>query len=67
MNKEKIIKYLSLIGKGVGVVGSMNAIPGVSPTTGAIIFMIASCVKDVVNRALDFLDDGSVNGSNKSS
>lgn len=62
--KEKVIKVLTLLGKGFGLLSSLNAIPGVSPDKGVIIFFCASLLKDVVNRVVDFLDDGTVNNSN---
>lgn len=65
MKHEKLLKALTLVGKVVGTVGAFNQIPGVSPQTGVIIFLAASCIKDVVNRIGDFLDDGQSNGSFK--
>ena len=59
------VKVLSYVGKALGIVASLNAIPGVSPQVGMIIFFVASLLKDTANRVADFLDDGQVNQSVK--
>lgn len=63
MNKNTVIKLLTTVGKGLGLISSMGAIPMVSPEKGVIIFFIASLLKDVVNRVADFVDDGKINNS----
>lgn len=62
---SKTIKILSLAGKLLGGVCAMNVIPGVSPEKGVLIFLIASILKDAVNRIGDYLDDGQQNNSFK--
>ncbi len=49
---------LSFVTKAAGFIATLNAIPGVSPSEGVIIFFVASLVKDTVNRIGDFLDHG---------
>jgi hypothetical protein len=53
-----ILKTLSYVAKAAGFIATLNAIPFVSPTTGVIIFFIASLLKDTVDRVGDFLDSG---------
>lgn len=60
---NNILRYLTLIGKLVGLVGTFSAIPGLDPHTATLLFLISSVVKDVVNRVGDWLDDGRPNGS----
>ncbi len=60
---QKVVKILALVGKGLGLLGTLNTIPGVPPEKGVIIFVAASIVKDVVNRVGDYLDDGVENKS----
>lgn len=62
---KKSIKILTLLGKVLGAVGTLDVIPGVSPERGVLIFLIASIAKDAVNRIGDWLDDGKVNDSFK--
>lgn len=62
---DKAIKYLSLVGKAAGLLGSLQVIPGISPQTSVIVFFVASVIKDLVNRIGDYLDDGKENGSFK--
>jgi hypothetical protein len=50
--------FLSYIAKAAGFVATLNAIPGISPAKGVIIFFVASLVKDTVDRIGDFLDNG---------
>jgi hypothetical protein len=63
MNKANIIKYLSLAGKALGLIGGLGAIPFITPEKGVLIFAAASILKDVVNRVGDLLDDGQANKS----
>ena len=53
-----ILLILSYIAKAAGFIATLNAIPGLSPAKGVVIFFIASLVKDTVNRIGDFLDGG---------
>jgi hypothetical protein len=53
-----LLLVLSFIAKAAGFVATLNAIPGIPPSEGVIIFFIASLVKDSVNRIGDFLDHG---------
>jgi hypothetical protein len=53
-----LLLVLSFIAKAAGFVATLNAIPGITPSEGVIIFFIASLVKDSVNRIGDFLDHG---------
>jgi hypothetical protein len=55
---SNLLLVLSFIAKATGFIGTLNAIPGVSPAEGIIIFFTASLVKDTVNRIGDFLDYG---------
>lgn len=65
MNKANILKYCSLIGKAVGLIASLNAIPFIPAPVGMVIFGAASILKDVVNRVGDLADDGVENKSFK--
>jgi hypothetical protein len=60
---NKTIKVLALVGKALGIVGTLNVIPGLSPEKSVIVFFVASTLKDLVNRVADFLDDGKINDS----
>jgi hypothetical protein len=60
------LKYLSFVGKLAGFVSTLNVIPFVDPTIGAIIFAAASLLKDSMTRMGDLLDDGKPNQSFKS-
>jgi hypothetical protein len=53
-----VLLVLSFVTKAAGLIATLNAIPGVSPSEGVIIFFVASLVKDTVNRIGDFLDHG---------
>jgi hypothetical protein len=53
-----ILLVLSYVAKAAGFIATLNAIPGLSPSTGIIIFFVASLLKDTVNRIGDFLDNG---------
>jgi len=55
---QTTLLVLSYIAKGAGFVATLNAIPGVAPSTGVVIFFIASLLKDTINRIGDFLDNG---------
>ena len=55
---SNILLILSYIAKAAGFIVTLNAIPFVSPTTGVIIFFVASLLKDTVDRIGDFLDNG---------
>ena len=55
---QNTLLILSYIGKAAGFVSALNAIPLVSPSTGIIIFFVASLLKDTINRIGDFLDNG---------
>ncbi len=55
---QNTLLILSYIGKAAGFIASLNALPFVSPSTGVIIFFVASLVKDTVNRIGDFLNTG---------
>jgi hypothetical protein len=55
---QTILLSLSYIAKAAGFVATLNAIPGVSPSTGVIIFFVASLLRDTVDRIGDFLDNG---------
>jgi hypothetical protein len=57
----KALKYLSFVGKVVGLVSAFNVIPFVDPAICVIIFATASLLKDSVNRVYDMLDDGQPN------
>ena len=62
----KALKYLSFVGKLAGLFTMANAFQIGDTQTGLIIFVVASLVKDAVNRFGDLLDDGQPNGSFKS-
>ena len=55
---QTTLLILSYIAKAAGFIATLNAIPGVAPSSGVIIFFIASLVKDTVDRIGDFLDNG---------
>ncbi len=55
---SNILLILSYVGKAAGFVATLNALPFVSPSTGVIIFFVASLLKDTVDRIGDFLDNG---------
>lgn len=57
------LRYLTLLGKLVGLVGAFSAIPGLDPHIATLLFLVSSVVKDVVNRVGDWADDGKPNGS----
>ena len=53
-----ILLFLSYLAKAAGFIATLNAIPGISPSKGVVIFFIASLLKDTVNCIGDFLDGG---------
>ena len=55
---SNILLILSYIAKAAGFIATLNAIPGVSTSTGIIIFFVASLLRDTVDRIGDFLDNG---------
>ena len=55
---SNILLILSYVAKACGFVATLNAVPFVSPSTGVIIFFVASLLKDTVDRIGDFLDNG---------
>ena len=55
---QNTLLILSYIAKAAGFVATLNAIPGVPPSTGVIVFFIASLLRDTVDRIGDFLDNG---------
>lgn len=60
---QTTLKVLALLAKGLGILGTLNTIPGVTPEKGVLIFFGGSLLKDIVNRVGDFLDDGKENQS----
>jgi hypothetical protein len=61
---EKILKILSLVGKGVGI-ASMVDWTSINPKWGVVIFAVSSILKDVINRVGDFLDNQKFDNSYK--
>jgi len=55
---QTTLLILSYVGKAAGFVATLNTIPFVSPSTGIVIFFIASLLKDTINRIGDFLGNG---------
>jgi hypothetical protein len=55
---SNLLLVFSWVAKAAGFIATLNAIPFVSPSTGVIIFFIASLLKDTVDRIGDFLDNG---------
>lgn len=55
---QNTLLILSYVAKAAGFITTLNAIPYVSPSTGVIIFFIASLLKDTIDRIGDFLDSG---------
>ena len=55
---SNLLLILSYVAKAAGFVATLHAIPFVSPSTGIIIFFVASLLKDTVDRIGDFLDNG---------
>ncbi len=55
---SNILLVLSYVAKAAGFVATLNAVPYVAPSTGVIIFFVASLLKDTVDRIGDFLDNG---------
>lgn len=65
MNKTSVLKNVTLIGKIAGIVSGLGAVPFIPEQYGLLIFLVASVIKDVVNRVGDYLDDGVENKSFK--
>jgi hypothetical protein len=63
---QTTLLILSYVGKAAGFVATLNTIPFVSPSTGIIVFFIASLLKDTINRIGDFLDNGKANPGSQS-
>ena len=63
--KEKILKWLSLIGKLVGLASATGTLSFLPEKYALPIFAAASILKDTVNRIGDYLDDGKENQSFK--
>lgn len=57
------LQYLSLIGKILGVLGGLNAIPVLDNGKWLLLFSISSILKDTVNRLGDYMDDGKPSSS----
>ncbi len=55
---SNILLILSYVVKAAGFLATLNTLPFVSPSTGVIIFFVASLLKDTVDRIGDFLDNG---------
>ncbi len=55
---QNTLRILSYIAKAAGFIATLHAIPEVAPSTGVIIFFVASLLKDTVDRIGDFLDNG---------
>ena len=55
---SNILLILSYVAKAAGFIATLNALPYVAPSTGVIIFFVASLLKDTVDRIGDFLDNG---------
>jgi hypothetical protein len=55
---SNMLLLLSYVAKAAGFVATLHALPFVSPSTGVIIFFVASLLKDTVDRIGDFLDNG---------
>ena len=55
---QTTLLIFSYIAKAAGFIATLNAIPSVAPSTGVIIFFVASLLKDTVDRIGDFLDNG---------
>lgn len=70
MNKQDVLKWLSLAGKGLslltGLAAWANYIPPKYAALAILAFGIASILKDTVNRIGDLVDDGIANNSFKS-
>lgn len=65
MNKANALKYVTLLGKIAGIISGLGAIPFIPEQYGLPIFLVASTLKDIVNRWGDYLDDGVENKSYK--
>jgi len=58
MNKDKALTILTTVGKVLGFITGLGAIPLVPPQTGLLIFAGASTLKEIVKFAGDILDNG---------
>ena len=63
--KTKVLKWITLVVKGIGLVSGLGAIPFIAPEKGVLVFLGASFVKDSLTRLGDILDDGKENQSFK--
>lgn len=63
--KEKTLRIITTVVKGVGAVSAFGAIPFIPASWGVVIFMIASGAKDVCLIVGDYIDDGVKNDSFK--
>lgn len=61
---ENILRILALVGKVSGVAVALDPSAfGASPQVGVLIFLIASILKDTVNRVGDYLDNKKMDNS----
>lgn len=65
MNKDKVLTTLTAVGKALGFITGLGAVPFVPPQTGILIFAGASTLKEVVRLVGDFLDNGKKDDSFK--
>lgn len=63
MNKDKILGTLTAVGKALGFITGLGAVPFVPPQTGILIFAGASTLKEIVKFIGDLTDDGKKNDS----
>ena len=63
--KTKILKWITLVIKGIGLLSGFGTIPFISPEKGVLVFLGASFAKDTLTRLGDMLDDGKENQSFK--
>lgn len=63
--KEKTLRILTSIGKWLGAITAMGAIPFIPQSWGVIIFMVVSGAKEVSLIVGDYIDDGQRNNSFK--
>lgn len=62
--KQTWVKYLSYAVKILGALEATQLTSFLGPEKGVIVFLVASILKDTVNRISDYLDDGQLNNSN---
>lgn len=61
---ENILKILALVGKVAGVAVAVDPSAfGANAQVGVLIFLVASILKDTVNRVGDYLDNKKMDGS----